>query len=91
MPRLSLKQYAALLYETVGEYDFPPVTYNFAKDPCYTLKKAGANPHKQDKLPVMTACVLSRIYRRFIAQPRGIRGPGRPFECPVLGACPGGL
>ena len=51
MQKLPLKQYAALLYETVGEYDFPPVTYNFAKDPCYTLEKDGANPHKKGKLP----------------------------------------
>lgn len=51
MQKLSLKQYAALLYETVGEYDFPTVTYNFAKDPCYTLKKDWASPHKKGKLP----------------------------------------
>ena len=32
MQRLPLKQYADLLCETVRDYDFPPVTYDFAKD-----------------------------------------------------------
>ena len=32
MQKLPLKQYAALLCETVRDYDFPPVTYDFAKE-----------------------------------------------------------
>ena len=32
MQRLPLKQYAALLCETVGEYNFPPVTYDFTEN-----------------------------------------------------------
>ena len=32
MQRLPLKQYADLLCKTIGEYDFPPVTYDFAKN-----------------------------------------------------------
>ena len=32
MQKLPLKQYAALLCETIGRYDFPPVTYDFAKN-----------------------------------------------------------
>ena len=32
MQKLPLKQYANLLCETVRDYDFPPVTYDFAKD-----------------------------------------------------------
>ena len=58
MQKLPLKQYAALLCETVRDYDFPPVTYDFAKDPdCefekgkngkdkYPFNKANENPHK---------------------------------------------
>ncbi len=32
IPKLPLKQYAILLCETVRDYDFPPVTYDFAKN-----------------------------------------------------------
>ena len=32
MERLPLKQYAALLCEIIGKYDFPPITYDFAKN-----------------------------------------------------------
>ena len=32
MKKLPLEQYAALLCETVRDYDFPPVTYDFATD-----------------------------------------------------------
>ena len=32
MQKLPLKQYAALLCEIIGKYDFPAITYNFAKN-----------------------------------------------------------
>ena len=52
MQKLPLKQYAALLCETIREYNFPPVTYDFVKDPDYKDKdnQDNQNPHKKNNL-----------------------------------------
>ncbi len=52
IPKLPLKQYADLLCRTIEKYDFPPITYDFAKDPDYEDKdnQDNQNPHKKDNL-----------------------------------------
>lgn len=50
MTRLSRKEYADLLCKTIEKYDFPKVTYDFAKDPDYEHKdnQDNQNPHRKD-------------------------------------------